>query len=179
MVIHVRPVERFDEPAFSALQREVFAPVQDGSKAWESVLRSEERQVETDRPGLPALVRFGAFLDQELVGWTYGWFEHGSGFYMANSGVVQSHRRRGAYTLLVRAVIEMARSTGAAFVRSRHSVLNNGVLIAKLKQGFVISGLTHSAGMGALVELTYHLSPERAQMFRDRFIPLAGAGNAP
>lgn len=39
----------------------------------------------------PPMVRFGAFIDQALVGWSCGWFERGHSFYMANSGVVAAH----------------------------------------------------------------------------------------
>lgn len=56
-------------------------------------------------------------------------------------------------------------------LRSQHSVINNAVIIAKLGQGFTISGLSQSARMGTLVELVCHLGEGRRQMFNRRVLP--------
>ena len=113
---------------------------------------------------------------EELVGWTSGWAERGNLFYMASSGVHPEHRRRGVYSALLEAAIGHAAASGAQVVRSQHSVLNNPVLIAKLKRGFQVSGLSSSAQMGTLVELTLHLSTQREALWRSRAIPVMEPG---
>ena len=100
--------------------------------------------------------------------------ERGRVFYMANSGVAAAHRRKGVYSALLAAVRDHAASQDALVLRSQHSVVNNAVIIAKLRFGFHISGLSQSAQMGTLVELSHHLSPPRQEMFRSRAIPFVG-----
>lgn len=56
-------------------------------------------------------------------------------------------------------------------MRSQHSVLNNPVIIAKLRSGFHIAGISQSAQMGTLVELICHLNPQRHELFRTRSLP--------
>lgn len=46
-----------------------------------------------------------------------------------------------------------------------------GSIIAKLRAGFHISGLSQSARMGALVELTLHLGQRRQALYRARVLP--------
>lgn len=174
----IRSVEKFPEPAFAELQRTVFADVQEPSEAWGAVAQQEAEapgaSASTTAEAKPPMVRFGAYDGAELVGWSCGWMERGRVFYMANSGVLPSHRRKGVYTALLGTVRDMARASGAVMLRSQHSVLNNPVLIAKLRCGFHICGLSQSAQMGALVELTYPLSQARSDLFRSRVIPLVG-----
>jgi len=132
--VSIRFVERFPEPAFAELQREIFAPLESSSPDFAAAVRAERAASgSVDSASFPPMVRFGAFWDDQLVGWSYGWFERPDTFYMANSGVVQSHRRLGVYSQLVGAIVEYAQSHGAGTVRSRHSVLNTPIIIAKLK----------------------------------------------
>lgn len=167
-----RVTDHFPEPAFSALQRQTFAALQQPSEAWAQVLAAEAQP-----EPLPAvadqspMVRFGAYEGDKLVGWSCGWFERGRIYYMANSGVRPSHQRQGIYRALLNHVLAFARDSGAVLVRSQHSVLNNAVLIAKLTQGFHVSGLSQSAQMGALVELTCHLWPPRERLYAERCLP--------
>ena len=77
------------------------------------------------------------------------------------------------------AIREHAIAEGAVMLRSQHSVLNNAVIIAKLKCGFSISGLSQCARMGTLVELVRHLSEGRQRMYRRRAIPYVEGANEP
>ncbi|MCA0176435.1 MAG: GNAT family N-acetyltransferase [Proteobacteria bacterium] len=197
----VRVTDRFPEPAFSDLQRQVFAALQQPSEAWAQTLATESQP--EPAPALanqPPMVRFGAYERPQtcrcasgpprgssklgsgpslawegdtLVGWSCGWFERGRTYYMANSGVRPSHQRQGIYSALLNQVLAFARDSGAVLVRSQHSVLNNTVLIAKLAHGFHISGLSQSAQMGLLVELTCHLSAPRERLYAQRCLPYA------
>jgi GNAT superfamily N-acetyltransferase len=169
--IEIRPAEKFPEPEFSRLARLVFADVQQPSHELEAVLRDEaNRTIPHDHHHSP-MFRLGAYEGDALIGWSCGWMDRGPVFHMANSGVLPTHRRQGIYGLLLASVREHASSQGAIALRSQHSVLNNPVLIAKLKAGFHVTGLSQSAQMGTLVELTLHLSPGRQDLYRARSLP--------
>jgi GNAT superfamily N-acetyltransferase len=179
--IEIRVTERFPEPEFSQIQRVTFRDVQDYSAQLAEVIRVENRSF-AEATSAPALsfsptLRLGAYSGEELVAWSFGWLERGRTFYMANSGVTEPHRRQGLYSKLVGSVCERARSMGAVVVRSQHSVLNNPVIVAKLKLGFQITGLSQSAQMGSLVELSYHLSEPRQAILRARTIPFTDAAS--
>lgn len=172
--ILIRASGKFSEPEFSALQRSVFCDLQVDSPNLDLVLDAEraefsKREAVFEEARAPR-VRFGAYSGEELVGWSCGWMERGGTYYMANSGVSPSHRRLGVYGRLMAASCEYALSRGCNTVRSQHSALNNAAIIAKLKQGFHVTGLTVSAQMGALVEMTLHLNWVREQLFNTRYI---------
>lgn len=169
--IQLRHTDKFPEPEFSNLARLVFADVQQPSQELEIVLRDEASRTPARDHGHSPMFRLGAYQSDALVGWTCGWMDRGNVFYMANSGVLPAYRRQGIYALLLASVREHAVAQGAIAMRSQHSVLNNSVLIAKLKAGFHVSGLSQSAQMGTLVELTLHLSPGRQDLYRSRSLP--------
>jgi GNAT superfamily N-acetyltransferase len=163
---------KFPEPEFSTLQRTVFADIQQESMALAEVIALERGDsVVSNEVTQPPMVRFGAYIDGELVGWSAGHLERGNSFYMASSGVSPTHQRQGIYSALLAAVLVHAREQGAQVVRSQHSVLNNRVIVCKLRRGFHISGLSSTAQMGTLVELVHHLSQPRFELFRARVIP--------
>ena len=170
--LSIRFVERFPEPAFTELQRDVFAPLERPSAEFTAAVRTDRAAGGSIDPGLlPPMVRFGAYSDEQLVGWTYGFFQRLDRFYMANSGVLLSHRRRGLYSQLVAAITEYAHTHGAATVHSQHSVLNTPVIVAKLKLGFIIAGTTLSEDLGLQVQLVRHRSTQRGEVFRGRVVP--------
>lgn len=169
--IEIRQTDAFPEPEFSAFQRRVFSDIQQISSDLASVLLAEQTGARPPLHGMSPVFRLGAYDGEELVGWTYGWMERNNVFYMANSGVLPAHRRRGIYTSLLDAIRKYALAQGASCICSRHSVVNNPVMIAKLRAGFHVSGLSHSAQMGTLVELTLHLSDAREALFRQRVLP--------
>ncbi|QBE66361.1 GNAT family N-acetyltransferase [Pseudoduganella lutea] len=169
--IDIRYTEKFPEPEFSSLQRSIFAEIERIPDELDSVLRSKKIDIDSRGQHQAPKHRFGAYDGEELVGWTYGWFEHNNVFYMANSGIKPTHRRKGVYTALLNVIRSYALEQGAWCIRSQHSVVNNAVIIAKLRAAFHITGLHQSGQMGTLVELTQHLSDKHEQMFRDRVMP--------
>ena len=172
--VSIRFVERFPEPAFAELQREVFAPLELSSPEFAAALRAERSVGSAVNPELfSPMVRFGAFSDERVVGWSIGWFDRPTSFYMANSGVLPSHRRLGVYSDLVGAIVGYAQSHGAGTVYSRHSVLNTPIIMAKLKLGFIISGTNLSEHLGLQVQLVRHASSARADIFHNRAVPFA------
>ena len=175
----IRFVEKFPEPAFQKLQREIFAPLEICSSEFTSAVEAQPLARSThDGLLLPPMVRFGAYSDQELVGWTYGWFQRPDRFCMANSGVIPTHRRLRIYSQLVEAIIAYACAHGAGTIHSWHSVLNTPVIIAKLKLGFLIEGTHFSDHLGLQVELVRHTSQARRDIFRTRALPFAWPSDA-
>jgi hypothetical protein len=169
--IVIRFVEKFPEPDFSRLHRVVFSEMQQTSPELAATLEHEAEACASVKHVHSPMYRLGAYRDEELVGWSCGWMERGNVFYVATSGVIPTQRRQGIYTSLLAAIRDYASSVGAISIRSQHSVLNNPVLIAKLRAGFHTSGLSQSAQMGTLVELTFHFHQQRLELFRTRALP--------
>ena len=103
-------------------------------------------------------IKLALLHDGLLVGWSYGWQDsvHAGDFYMAGSLVLPAHRKLGLYSALVRKILELSLAEGFSAVRSRHSCVNNSVLIAKLKLGFIIHGFEQDEVMGTLVKMIFH-----------------------
>lgn len=169
--IAIRYADKFPEPQFASLQNDVFSDIQQYSSELAAIIDAEQRGAAVRTSDASAVFRLGAYDGDELVGWTYGWMEKNAIFYMANSGVLPAYRRRGIYTSLLHAIRAHAVAQGACCIRSRHAILNNPVIIAKLRASFYISGLSQSAELGTLVELTLHLSAGREELFRRRVMP--------
>lgn len=172
--IHVTAVDLFSEPEFTEAAERIFG---DGARKvlMETHVGSEEmKRIAALRTSLPppARLRIGAFDADRLVGWTSGWHEPGGVFYVTNSAVLPEYRRRGIYTRLARAITEEAALRGCHTVYSKHIATNNAVIIAKLRLGFVITGMEFSEELGLLVRLSYAVSPGRARLFKERTSPL-------
>jgi GNAT superfamily N-acetyltransferase len=173
-----RLLEKYPEPEFANLQRAVFAGIERESAALSEVLSLEQQaQVAAEAVTHFPMVRFGAYINGQLIGWSCGWLERGNCFYMANSGVSPEHQGNGVYSALLQAVLAHARELGAQLVRSQHSVLNNRVIVCKLRRGFHIAGISASAQMGSLVELVHHMSEPRLELFRSRVVPFVAQRN--
>lgn len=170
----LREVERFDEPRFTELVEEVLL-------GWSAhlplgdFLSPEEREAREPLRKQQDVRRVGIYREDELVAWTVGWRQGEERFYMALSGVVPDHRRKGLYRLLVEDTLRWARERGYAEVWSRHLASNNPVLVAKLQLGFRLTGLEVSPSMGILVQLRFPLDPVRELALRVR----TGSARAP
>lgn len=171
--VTLRVLEVFPEPDLSALQAEVFSDLEP-SRLLAEVLASEAAARPRDFT-TPDQFRVAAFRGDTLVGWTYGYREGKSQFYMLNSGVAAAERRKGVYSQLVNAVLRRAESQGYAAVTSRHVAANAAVIIAKLRLGFQISGFEYSEVYGPLVRLTYIVGGPRRGLYKVRAIPLRSA----
>ena len=173
--IELRVLEVFPEPETSALQSDVFSSYEP-SELFAKVLSAEAAVLREDSTApLRSVFRVAAFRGQALVGWTQGYREGKSQFYMLNSGVASSERRKGVYSALVTAVLVHAKAQGYAFVTSRHVAANVAVIIAKLRLGFQISGFEYSEVYGPLVRLTYLVGEERRNLYSTRAAPIRPA----
>ena len=129
------------------------------------------------------MIRLGCYLEGRLVGYTFGWHEGDLKFYTALSGVHPEHRRRGIYSELVRRTVAWASERGYGEVWSRHLPTNSPVIMAKLKEGFFISGFEVSASIGCLVAMRYFIDEGAkeafaircgAQRLSERYLPQLG-----
>lgn len=110
------------------------------------------------------------FDDGEMVGWSFGWqlSMDSAAFYMANSCVLESHRRRGLYQVMLQRILTLTEEMGFQSISSRHLAGNNPILIAKLQAGFQIAGLELSEVHGSLVLLRYFHNLVRREAYQVR-----------
>ncbi|MEQ8677880.1 MAG: GNAT family N-acetyltransferase [Aggregatilineales bacterium] len=103
----------------------------------------------------------------KAIGWSAGRMTGATEFMMDVSGIHPSYQRRGIYTAFVPFYLSYLRDVGYERVVSYHSPTNRGVLIAKLKLGFIITATEFRENAGASVKLTYFLHEDRYQGFED------------
>jgi GNAT superfamily N-acetyltransferase len=106
---------------------------------------------------------------EEPVGWSYGEMRDAMTFFMSNSAVSQDYRRLGLYGAFLKHFLKYLHALGYERVVSAHQTNNNPVIIAKLKAGFVISGVILDERWSAQVELTYHLHDDRRHGYERAF----------
>lgn len=107
-------------------------------------------------------------LGQKCIGWHYGFQDGPFSYYMCNSAIIPEYQRQGCYSWLAQQVMNEVQSRGFHKIKSRHHPTATAVLIAKLKLGFIVSGMQLSANFGTLVELEWNGNPhvERLMKFR-------------
>jgi hypothetical protein len=166
--VDFRLVGSFPEPAFAALQREAFADHEPSQQLTDVLAAEAAARVGVATHSEQGALRIAAFRGDTLVAWTYGCLEGKHRFHMVNSGVAVAERRRGVYSQLVRMTTQHAQSQGCASIVSRHVPANVAVIIAKLHQGFQVSGFEYSEVYGPLVRLSYLVSEPRRALYRAR-----------
>ncbi|WP_127717185.1 GNAT family N-acetyltransferase [Halobacteriovorax sp. HLS] len=102
--------------------------------------------------------------ENEFVGWSWGFQENPTTFYMCNSAVLEDHRRKGQYSALVERFISLLSQKGYQLVYSRHCCTNNAVIIPKLKHGFIISKMEVDDKFGVLIHLHYYFNKTRRKI---------------
>lgn len=170
----LRTLGAFPEPAFTELRIAAFEGF-----GVQSALLSEVLADEAERRSSPSAsgeehtrkLRIGAFLDGQLVGWSYSQ-EQGDELHMINSGVHPRFRCRGIYRELVTQTISYAGTQGFVKIVSRHVPTNNHVIIPKLRLGFMVSAFEYSEIYGPLVHLTYLVGSQRRHLYQARARPI-------
>lgn len=133
----------------------------------EQALSQEEREAAGrlgEKCGDAFVLRLGIFREDEFVGWHLGRQEDAQRFYMVNTGILEAHRNRGLYRALLPVVLKRVEAAGFQIVYSRHTVINNQVIVPKLKAGFIISGMEVDDRFGTSVQLSYYFNPIRRKM---------------
>jgi ribosomal protein S18 acetylase RimI-like enzyme len=113
-------------------------------------------------------LRIALLKNDELIGWSFGWMESPTTFFMGASIVLKEYRKNGYYSMMVQKVFEITKEIGFQSVSSFHVATNNPIIIAKLKLGFTITGIQLDATHGILVKLVYNHNEllNRATKFR-------------
>ncbi len=109
-----------------------------------------------------------AYHKDEIIGWSFGRQVDRESFYMVNSAVMPDFRRKGIYSALVERMVQEAASQGFQIIFGRHVATNSPVIAAKLKLGFVITGMELSDSYGQLVHLSYYTNPTRRKIIAVR-----------
>lgn len=109
-------------------------------------------------------LNFGVYCGQEFVGWSFGHQESAERFYMVNTAILPHHQGKGIYTALLPRILAELKGAGFQIAYSRHVATNNRVIAAKLKAGFVITGLELSDMFGMLVHLSFYFNPIRRKV---------------
>lgn len=107
--------------------------------------------------------------DTRPIGWSSGALLEPATFFMAYSGVLSEYRRQGVYSAFLEVFLRYLGALGYERVTSNHMLNNRAVLIAKLKAGFVVSGMVLDERYGAQVALTYFCHTDRAEGFARAF----------
>jgi GNAT superfamily N-acetyltransferase len=132
----------------------------------ESYSEEERAKIPLLREHLKSVVqiRLGVFFQNEFIGWSWGFQETPETFYMCNSGILEPHRRKGLYTILMKRVVDAATKEGFQRIYSRHTATNNPIIIAKLKAGFFITNFELSDTFGVLLHLCYYPNATRRKV---------------
>jgi len=105
----------------------------------------------------------------EPIGFSSGKLTDNQTFFMEWSGILPTYQRRGLYSHFLETLIPYLKELGIERVTSNHMGTNRPVLIAKLKAGFAITGVTLDERHGMLVWLVRFLAAERQQGFERAF----------
>ena len=105
--------------------------------------------------------RWFVIYNDVVVGWTLAQQVDQITLLMRNTAIDPEHRRRGVYSALLAFMLHYAREHGYQRVTSTHSATNNAIIIAKLKAGFIITGIHVDERYGVMVHLTHYLYEQR------------------
>lgn len=100
-------------------------------------------------------INLGLYYKNKFVGWSWGFQEQATVYYMCNSAVLPTHRNKGLYTCLMKEMINRATAKGFTTIYSRHIMTNNDIIIPKLKCGFKITGTELNERFGTMIVLSY------------------------
>jgi len=170
--ITLRSIETADKSELSALQSSVFDDYERSNLLSEVVAVEAAARPAGALSEVQSLFGVAAFRNETLVGWSQGYRQGRTEFYMLNSGVVGAERRKGIYSQLVKAILDHATSLGYSKVMSRHAAANSAVIIAKLRLGFHVSGFEYSEVYGPLVQLTYFVNEARKRLYLARAVSI-------
>jgi len=153
-------------PLYEKYREEVFADDHSYNK-WSLLCEDEldKKNILSKNMGTPFRLFLGVFdVSNNFVGWSWGFQENSTTYYMCNSGVLADHRRKGIYQSLLNYNIDILSEMGFQIIYSRHCVTNNFVIIPKLKSGFILSKMELSDNFGVLVHLHYYTNKTRKKI---------------
>ena len=105
----------------------------------------------------------------EPIGWSIGEQRAADDFFMTWTGIIPAYQNQGIYSAFLRHFIDYCKALGYARITSNHMVNNRRVIVAKMKAGFVASGMSLDERIGAVLWLTYYIDKEREAGFKKAF----------
>ncbi|MBX9691856.1 MAG: hypothetical protein K2Z81_05690 [Cyanobacteria bacterium] len=132
--------------------------------------QAEKDSLETlgRRLGDPYELRLGLFHQEQMVGWSYGVQVSADTFRMATTGILPAHQGKGIYSAYLRELAEHIKEVGFQCLYSRHYATDNGVILPKLRFGFLITGFELSDEYGLLLRLHYFFNETRRKVLHAR-----------
>lgn len=106
--------------------------------------------------------------DKEPIGFSYGIQTEADTFHMVSTALSPAHRGQGLYTAFLKCLIPQLKAAGFQKIQSYHHPGNTGVLIPKLKSGFVITGTELNEVYGFLLKVCYFTNPLRREAWEVR-----------
>ena len=106
--IVLRPLESAAASELAALQNAAFADYAQSKQLAEVVASESAARSQAAPPQVQSPFGLAAFRGTVLVGWSQGYREGTTQFYMLNSGVAHAERRQGVYSQLVRSLLAHA-----------------------------------------------------------------------
>jgi len=103
------------------------------------------------------------------IGWVIGEQKEADTFFMAWTGILPAYQNQGIYSAFLRHFLGYLKTLGYARVMSNHMVNNRAVLVAKLKAGFIATGMTLDERWGAVLWLTYYFEDRVEDAFKRAF----------
>lgn len=103
-------------------------------------------------------LNLGLYYKNKFVGWSWGFQESATVYYMCNSAILPQHRKKGLYTCLMKETLHRIKDKGFSRIYSRHIITNNDIIIAKLKAGFKITHFELAEQFGTMVQLSYYFN---------------------
>jgi GNAT superfamily N-acetyltransferase len=131
---------------------------------WDLVSDEEKNEISELRKPFESLIEIRLAIfnnNDDFVGWSWGFQESHTTFYVANSAILPDYRRKGLYTMLLNRMLDEAIELGFQLIYSRHCATNNRIIIPKLKRGFVISKMELDDVFGVLVHLHFYANETR------------------
>lgn len=106
---------------------------------------------------------------KDHCGFSSGCLRDAHTFFMEWSGILPTYQRQGPYSSFLARLFPYLKELGVERITSNHMGTNRPVLIAKLKVGFNVTGVTLDERFGMQVWLTCYLTDERQQGFERAF----------
>ncbi len=99
------------------------------------------------------------------VGWVSGEQHDTTSFYVRNSGMIPSYRRKGIYSKVHDALMRHLEGLGYERVLSDHHPNNRPMLLYKIARGYMIHSMTFDERFGPLVRLALFIKKYQKEKF--------------
>lgn len=128
----------------------------------------KEKLIKRDKEFSKQRLNYFFILNNEIIGWSFGKIIDYETFYMINSAMFKDFQNKGYYSQFLIFLIKDLKMKGFQIITSKHHASNSQVLIPKLKNNFVITGVDFMDKFGFLITLTHFINSKRKKIFDHR-----------